>query len=115
MGLACALFTPKPPALMKRIATLRELGHTHERYSKPHKKAATSPKSKGQRNAPHQQPSASTKESISSSTQKEKAVELKGIPESILQEQRKAKKCFKCGKTKHSWLTIGLRSLIPLE
>ena len=32
LGLYWVLYTPKPVTLMERIATLRELGYTHEKY-----------------------------------------------------------------------------------
>ncbi|KAH0604559.1 uncharacterized protein H6S33_006936, partial [Morchella sextelata] len=100
LGMSWALFNPKPKSLMERIAALRELGHTHERYQgmaaeKAHPRTKKDPPAQKD-----QQPKRKREVANSSGPQKtpgpkDKAVELKGIPGDILEERRKAEVCLK--------------------
>ncbi|KAH0602635.1 uncharacterized protein H6S33_008285, partial [Morchella sextelata] len=100
LGMSWALFNPKPKSLMERIAALRELGHTHERYQGMAAEKAHPRTKKDSPAQKDQQPKRKREAASSSGTQKtpgpkDKAVELKGIPGDILEERRKAEVCLK--------------------
>ncbi|KAH0605825.1 uncharacterized protein H6S33_004282 [Morchella sextelata] len=108
LGMSWALFNPKPKSLMERIAALRELGHTHERYQGMAAKKAPPRTKKDPPAEKDRQPKWKREAASSSGPQKtpgpkDKAAELKGIPGDILEERRKAEVCLKCGKSRHKW------------
>ncbi|KAH0609341.1 uncharacterized protein H6S33_012827 [Morchella sextelata] len=108
LGMSWALFNPKPKSLMERIAALRELGHTHERYQGLAAEKAPPRTKKDPPAQKDQQPKRKREAASSSGPQKapgskDRAVELKGIPGDILEERRKAEVCLKCGKSRHKW------------
>jgi hypothetical protein len=95
-----ALFNPKPKSLMERIAALRELGHTHERYQGLAAEKAPPRTKKDSTAEKDRQPKRRREAASSSGPQKasgpkDRAVELKGIPGDILEERRKAEVCLK--------------------
>ncbi|KAH0603704.1 uncharacterized protein H6S33_007363, partial [Morchella sextelata] len=100
LGMSWALFNPKPKSLMERIAALRELGHTHERYQGLAAEKAP-PRTKKDSTAEKDRQPKRKREATSSSGPpkatgpKDRAVELKGIPGDILEERRKAEVCLK--------------------
>ncbi|KAH0604948.1 uncharacterized protein H6S33_004930 [Morchella sextelata] len=104
LGMSWALFTPKPKSLMERIAALRELGHTHERYQGLAAEKAPPRTKKDPPAEKDWQPKRKREAARSSGPQKasrlkDKEVELKSIPRDILEERRKAE----CGNSRHRW------------
>ncbi|KAH0604158.1 uncharacterized protein H6S33_007189, partial [Morchella sextelata] len=100
MPVTWALFTPKPKSLMERIAALRELGHTHERYQgmaaeKAPPRTKKDPPAEKDRQPKRKREAASFSGPQKASGPKDKAVELKGIPRDILEERTKAEVCLK--------------------
>ena len=47
-----------------------------------------------------------------STDRKDKSIELKGIPDDIIEERRKAELCLKCGKGPHRWFECYAKSPI---
>ncbi|KAH0611252.1 uncharacterized protein H6S33_011679 [Morchella sextelata] len=108
LGMSWALFNPKPKSLMERIAALRELEHTHERYQGLAAEKAPPLTKKDPPAEKDWQPKRKREPASSSGPEKapgpkDKAVELKCIPGDILEERRKAEVCLKCGKSRHKW------------
>ncbi|KAH0613226.1 uncharacterized protein H6S33_009606 [Morchella sextelata] len=108
LGMSWALFNPKPKSLMERIAALRELGHTHERYQgmaaeKAHPRTKKDPPAQKDQQPKRKREAASSSGPQKTPGPKDKAVELKGIPGDILEERMKAEVCLKCGKSRHKW------------
>ncbi|KAH0614176.1 uncharacterized protein H6S33_006062, partial [Morchella sextelata] len=100
LGMSWALFNPKPKSLMERIAALRELGHTHERYQgmaaeKAHPRTKKDPPAQKDQQPKRKREAASSSGPQKTPGPKDKAVELKGIPGDILEERRKAEVCLK--------------------
>ncbi|KAH0602643.1 uncharacterized protein H6S33_008293, partial [Morchella sextelata] len=100
LGMSWALFNPKPKSLMERIAALRELGHTHERYQgmaaeKAHPRTKKEPPAQKDQQPKRKREAASSSGPQKTPGPKDKAVELKGIPGDILEERRKAEVCLK--------------------
>ncbi|KAH0603038.1 uncharacterized protein H6S33_008042, partial [Morchella sextelata] len=100
LGMSWALFNPKPKSLMERIAALRELGHTHERYQgiaaeKAHPRTKKDPPAQKDQQPKRKREAASSSNPQKTPGPKDKAVELKGIPGDILEERRKAEVCLK--------------------
>ncbi|KAH0606275.1 uncharacterized protein H6S33_003936, partial [Morchella sextelata] len=100
LGMSWALFNPKPKSLMERIAALRELGHTHERYQgmaaeKAHPRTKKDPPAQKDQQPKRKREAASSSGPQKTPGPKDKTVELKGIPGDILEERRKAEVCLK--------------------
>ncbi|KAH0603021.1 uncharacterized protein H6S33_008025, partial [Morchella sextelata] len=100
LGMSWALFNPKPKSLMERIAALRELGHTHERYQgmaaeKVHPRTKKDPPAQKDQQPKRKREAASSSGPQKTPGPKDKAVEVKGIPADILEERRKAEVCLK--------------------
>ena len=109
---------PKPESLPQYMASLRAMAHEIEQnadYSKMRSRGENSEpvpkkgKGKGRERRerqeqpakPQSQPGPSKPKG--QSTFKNKDTELRGIPEAIREERRKASVCLKCGKSGHSW------------
>jgi len=111
---------PKPESSSDYINSLRAMAHEIEQnadYSRMRSRGEHSeaPPKKGkgkgkERRENREQPAKPQTQSQSGpskpkgqSTFRNKETELKGIPESIREERRKASVCMKCGKSGHSW------------
>ena len=111
VGLAWAQTPQEPRSLHEPMALLRDIGHNFENF-KLLNKTNHDPKPKtqngyqnrgnnnntggGQRRKQRGQGQIST-------NRKDHAVELKGIPDDIIAERKKADMCFKGGKSPHKW------------
>src|SRR5437588_11353178 len=79
----------------------------------PQKKEKKGRKEKRERKERASQPQSqsSTTKKVQSSF-KDKETELKGIPEAVREERRKASACLKCGKSGHTWFKCFSKSPI---
>jgi hypothetical protein len=115
VGKEWAKTTPKPDGINDQIAMLREIGHRLEdwyriRGKKPQDEKKQ--KSGGEQKQPDQKTSGTGKSKQAKKAEKkkkpevewkDKKVELKGIPQNLLDERRDSKVCLKCGKGPHAW------------
>ena len=109
IGLAWAQTPQKPRSLHEQMGLLRDIGHSLENFRVLNKRT-NDPKPKNQ-NGYHKKgnnnhtgggPRGKKRGQGQISTdRKDRAVELKGIPEDIIAERKKAEMCLKCGKGPH--------------
>jgi hypothetical protein len=115
LGQAWAQTPQKPRSLHEQMAMLRDIGHNMETFkflSKPHQENPSKPQKsfqKGNGNPPTNTGKKRGRKEISTD-RKEKSVELKGIPEDLIAERKKADMCLKCGKGPHKWYECWAKS-----
>ena len=111
VGLAWAQTPQKPWSLHEQMSLLRDIGHNLENL-KVLNKTNHDPKPKTQNgyqnNSNHNNTGAGHRGKMCgqgqiSKDRKDRAVELKRIPEVIIGKRRKANMCLKCGKGPHKW------------
>ena len=111
VGLAWAQTPQKPKSLHEQMALLRDIGHNLENFKilnkshqdpKPQNKNGYQNKGNNNSNTGGQRGKKRGRTEISTD-RKERSVELKGIPDDIIAERKKAEMCLKCGKGPHRW------------
>ena len=110
-GLTWAQTLQKPKSLHEQIALLRDIGHNLENFKilnklhqdpKPQNKNGYQNKGNNNTNTGGQRGKKRGRTEISTD-RKERSVELKGIPDNIIAEKKKAEMCLKCGKGPNRW------------
>ena len=111
IGLAWAQTPQKPRSLHEQMALLRDIGHRLENFRILNKQT-NDPKPKNQNgyqnkgnnnNTGGGQRGKKRGQRQMRTDRKDHAVELKGIPEDIIAERKKADMSLKCGKGPHKW------------
>lgn len=104
--------TRKPRELSDQLAMLRDMGHQMEDHyrTRRSKGSGEKPSKTHEKKTEHKRQSTSGPskprekgKSSGSGERKNKDVELKGIPQSLLDERKKDGNCLKCGKGRHMW------------